>query len=152
MTARFTSYSLRYIHFITTQNCTNTQKCEERINHYRPNTLHVAWALKKTPSTYWLSDMTVYPLDLFLPFLIQQLSRGWKRHARLLPVPVSSACQLYKISWFIQNLSSLFLNELSDGALTTSDGRHYVDNSAAKNVFSSHNDTWCLPVYYVYRK
>jgi len=40
----------------------------------------------------------------------------------LLPVLVSSACQLYiMISWFIQNLSNLFLNELRDGALTTSD-------------------------------
>jgi len=42
----------------------------------------------------------------------------------LLPaVLVSSACQLYKMSWLIQNLSSLFLNELSDGASTTSDGK-----------------------------
>jgi len=41
----------------------------------------------------------------------------------LLPVLVRSACQLYKMSWFIQNLSRLFLNELRDGALTTSDGK-----------------------------
>jgi len=27
------------------------------------------------------------------------------------------------MSWLNQNLSSLFLNELSDGALTTSDGK-----------------------------
>jgi len=35
-----------------------------------------------------------------------------------------------------QNLLCLFLNQLSDGALTTSDGKlFHIDNSAAKKVF-----------------
>jgi len=40
------------------------------------------------------------------------------------------------MSWLNQNLSSPFLNELSDGALTTSDGKlFHINNSAAKKVF-----------------
>jgi len=35
---------------------------------------------------------------------------------------ITNSCQ-FRISWFIQNLSSLFFNELRDGALTTSDDR-----------------------------
>jgi len=45
---------------------------------------------------------------------------------------------LYKMSWFIQNLSSLFLNELRDGALTTSDGKlfHILTILHLKKIFS----------------